>query len=88
MMMCYILLLGSVRPYLRQRSELEAFPGGDPFDERYLILPLVPEVLLQMQHLSKKLFARSHCSLKKQPDTAVRLLSLRLGVQLEEPMHA
>lgn len=41
--------------YLGQRSQREAFPGGDSLDERYLVLPLVREVLLQMQHPSKQL---------------------------------
>lgn len=40
---------------LGQWSQREAFPGGDSLDERYLVLPLVREVLLQMQHPSKQL---------------------------------
>lgn len=67
----------SDRTHLRQWSQLEALPGSDPFDQRYLLLPLVCEVLLHMQHPPKKKKRKrkeqllAHRSLKKHPDTLI-----------------
>jgi hypothetical protein len=33
---------------LRKRSEMESLVGGDPFDERYLLLSPVREILLNV----------------------------------------